>query len=82
MLFLGIILWKGASGFNKGFVFQMGQGFIFKWEVCSMGGGASVLTGGVRKKSKDAGGIHGLSFCLRTSLSYPSINNITTCYIT
>ena len=49
VLFLGIILWKGASGVNKGFVFQMGRGSIFKWEVCSMGGGIGFDRGGSKK---------------------------------
>ena len=30
VLFVGIISWKGASRLNGGFVFQMGEGFIFK----------------------------------------------------
>ena len=40
MLFLGIISWKGASRFNgrRGACFSDGGGFIFKWEVCPIGG--------------------------------------------
>ena len=37
VLLLGIISWKGVSGFNGGIVFQMG-GFIFKWGRHPMGG--------------------------------------------
>ena len=52
MLFVGIISWKGASRLNGGFVFQMGEGFIFKGGH-PMGGipwGASVLMGKVFEK--------------------------------
>ena len=58
VLFLGIILWKGASRFNGGgrgvgVAFQMGRGFTFKWEVCPMGGIG--FDGGRLKKSQDGG---------------------------
>ena len=58
MLFVGIISWKGASRLNGGFVFQMGEGFIFK-RGHPMGGipwGASVLMGKVFEKNCKMGG--------------------------
>ena len=56
MLCLGIISWKGAFRFNRGVVFfQMGGGFIFKWEGAPHGG-ASVLMGEVFEKNHRMGG--------------------------
>ena len=57
MLFLGIISWNGASHFNgdgggEGICFSDGGGFIFKWGVRPMGGGAlALMGGGFQKKS-------------------------------
>ena len=51
MLFLTIILWKGASRFNGGIAFQMGGGSIFKWGVHPMGRDVS-FDGGVFEKNQ------------------------------
>ena len=56
MLFLGIILWKGASCFNGEVCFSDGGGLFFKWEMCPMGGGIILMGGGGVKKKKDRGG--------------------------
>ena len=44
VLFLGIISWKGASRFNRGFVFQMGEASFLSGGAPH--GGALVLIGG------------------------------------
>ena len=51
VLFLGIILWKGASRFNgeRGVCFSDWEGFIFKWGVCTMGGITFDVGGGSKK---------------------------------
>ena len=54
MLFVGIISWKGASRLNGGFVFQMGEGFIFKRGHPM--GGIGFDGKGFRKKNCKMGG--------------------------